>query len=143
MTNCSYNLIINNTVEDNSIAGIHISTFCDPNQHNNQILNNTIINNKIGINLCFNSYDNIIENNTITSCTIGIQIKKSENNKLQNNIFKRNTIQAIFFDCNKNIWNNNYWNRPRIFPKIIYGYRIVSSLPLPWINIDKHPLRDI
>ena len=139
----SYNLIIGNTIEQNTIAGIHIAAFSDPNQHDNQILNNTIIDNKCGINIVDNSHGNIIENNTVKSCKIGIRLKESSNNTFQNNILKNNLLPAIFSDCNKNIWNNNYWNRPRILPKVIFGYRTIGNLPVPWINIDKHPLRNI
>ncbi len=41
----------------------------------------------------------------------------------------------------KNIWNENYWNRPRFLPKLIFG-RIGIYYLAPWINVDWHPAQE-
>jgi parallel beta-helix repeat protein len=133
VTACSYNLFYNNTLEDNIFIGIHIATFSDADQHDNHILNNIIINSKTGLNLLYNSYNNTIENNTIKNCDIAIQLKQSDNNIFQNNNLQKNILQILLLNSKSNRWNNNYWNRPRVLPKIIPG--------LPYINFDWHPAK--
>ena len=133
VTACSYNLFYNNTVEDNTYIGIHIATFSDADQHDNQILNNTIINSRTGLNLVQNSYNNTMENNTIRNCDIAIHLKQSDNNIFQNNNLQKNIIQALSLNSKNNQWYNNYWNRPRVLPKIILGF--------PYINFDWHPAK--
>jgi parallel beta-helix repeat protein len=139
LTSSSYNLIYNNTVTENNFAGIYLSAFCNPAQHNNLISNNIVDSNSIGIYLAEKSFENIIDNNTIINNKVGINLMDSSDNIIQYNVFKRNTISALFIDCTANIWNNNYWNRPRILPKLIYGYRTFGNLPVPWMNLDLNP----
>lgn len=141
ISSSSYNHIYNNNVTENN-AGIYLSMFCCPNQHDNIIKNNNINNTNIGIDIKDNSRDNLIEENTIKNCNIGIRLKESSDNEILNNIFKKNIVSALFFDCKKNIWDNNYWDRPRILPKMIFGYRTIGEIPIPWINIDKNPSKD-
>lgn len=141
LTSSSNNLIYDNTVTENN-AGIYLSAFCCPAQHDNIISNNKAENNDIGISINDNSFDNLIENNTIMNCTIGISLQtSSNNNEIQYNIFKKNLISALFFDCTKNNWNNNYWNRPRILPKPIIGFKLVGKIPIPWVDLDRHPAK--
>jgi len=41
----------------------------------------------------------------------------------------------------KNTWYQNYWNRPRILPKLIFGKFELGFKTIPLINIDWHPAR--
>lgn len=38
-----------------------------------------------------------------------------------------------------NLWDRNYWNRPRILPYIIFGKAIFKNYEIPWLNVDWHP----
>ncbi len=142
LTSSSNNQISNNIVTDNQV-GIYLSMFCFPGQHDNIISKNIVDNNKIGINLKDNSYNNIVEKNTLSNSTIGIQLSNSSNgNLIKSNVFKNNFLSALFIDCDKsNVWSNNYWGRPRLFSKIIFGINHFGRIPYPIISFDKNPLR--
>jgi hypothetical protein len=50
----------------------------------------------------------------------------SYSNRIVNNNFVRNAFNAHFdtyyeHENATNYWNGNYWNRPRILPKLIWG----------------------
>ena len=76
----------------------------------------------------------------------------SNNIIIQNNIDKA-TFVAAKKSHNTNIWDENYWRRPLIHPKLIWGQKIVLSFPglpfhfppllitIPWLNVDKHPVK--
>ena len=110
------------------------------------ITNNTITKNRMGINLA-NTRNIIIRGNTINKNIQGIALSDSRNNTIISNIFSRNIIginlgssstiithnnfirnlkQASFgyiYGWNySNSWDGNYWNRPRILPKPIFGW---------------------
>lgn len=140
-----------NTVQGNSIDrctwGLEISSLTkNAPSHDNLISGNILKRNNIGIilstsfqnPLCF-TYNNTLENNTISGNIIGIDLRSSEGNIMKNNIFKRNLLSASFMDCSQNFWLNNYWNRPRMAPKPILGFRHFGILPVPWLNFDMHP----
>jgi hypothetical protein len=38
-----------------------------------------------------------------------------------------------------NQWSRNYWNRPRLLPKLIFGKIEIGSDRILWINIDWRP----
>jgi hypothetical protein len=40
------------------------------------------------------------------------------------------------------MWNHNYWNRPRILPKIIFGKIELKFTSIPLINIDWRPAKE-
>ena len=68
-----------------------------------------------------------------------------KNNFLDNerDAFFRNSRFISNFISNR--WNQNYWNRPRIFPKLIFGKIRTSSTYIPhilWINIDWNPAKE-
>jgi parallel beta-helix repeat protein len=93
--------------------------------------------------LCY-TYNNTISNNTFLKNKKGIYLFSTEGNNITHNLFQKNSISAFFINCQKNIWYNNYWNRGRILPKIIFGYKtIFNKIPIPWFNIDKNPAKKI
>jgi parallel beta-helix repeat protein len=107
------------------------------NSHYLSIKSNTITNNQIGIlPVLYSSYLNI-SRNTLTKNVIGVLPYLSSNNTIFQNNFYKNLINAFFKDC-ENVWINNYWGRPRFFPKPIFGL-VKSALPYPRINVDIHP----
>jgi parallel beta-helix repeat protein len=116
----------NNKITENFIAkneyGIFISRYCK----NNTISGNIITCNEYGI--CFHeSYgNNTIKNNAVRMNMYGISMEYSYLNNIINNNFGRNAFNAHFEtftqdENSTNYWNGNYWNRPRILPKLIWG----------------------
>jgi hypothetical protein len=90
------------------------------------IIGNNILNNRIGVRISgWNIFSGPIY---IDGCFI-----------IKNN-FLDNTIDAFFTNSRNNRWRQNYWNRPRLFPKIIIGNNhISSSIGFLWVNIDWLP----
>jgi parallel beta-helix repeat protein len=150
------NDIVDNDISSNNLYGIIISdstcnTLQDNSISNNGVLgiylsdsnNNTIIKNGITLNyeegLYFlKSNHNVILENTISENEEGIKLDDSSNNTFQNNNCLRNTRHVLFVNCN-NIWNQNYWDRPRILPKLIFGKISIGPIEIPWFNIDWDP----
>jgi parallel beta-helix repeat protein len=162
-TNCNYgvylfhardNYITNNTI-DNTATGIKFDESYMNTISNNHITkctngiyfetgsNNLITTNLIsgtntgtgtGVSLLFSSYQNIFLNNTFQH-------------------FRTNAMFSIsyeptwppYYTNTPNVFDGNYWNRPRHLPKLIIGF-ITFSIPhtnhhivSPWIYIDRHP----
>jgi len=97
----------------------------------------------MGINL-LGANNNTIQNNVIKqNKKIGINLFWSSDNQIEKNNFISNRFEAyfdtpnIYISC-YNRWSGNYWNRPRILPKPIFGRMGV----LPWVNFDWHPARE-
>jgi len=63
-------------------------------------------------------------------------------NAIAENDFLINT-NAHFSNSFKNRWFFNYWQQPRILPKLIFGsWSIITeifSATIPWFNIDMRP----
>jgi parallel beta-helix repeat protein len=102
-------------------------------------MGNTITwNNGSGIYLNCSS-NNSISGNSISKNRHGINLFLSTNNTVLKNNFLRNIRHALFENCT-NSWNQNYWGRPRILPKLIFGIRILQNKwTLPPSDIDWHP----
>ncbi len=114
---CSDNIISNNIIRSNSGDGI--------------ILHNVYIGTISG---------NRIKNNDICSNgNYGISIISANNNIIFKNNFLDNKKQAFFEGKCRNLWLLNYWNRPYIFIKIIFGKIIDENDEIPWINFDWRP----
>jgi parallel beta-helix repeat protein len=115
-----YNNISRNTIKNNRFEGIVLD-----NANNNSVSRNTIEKNG-GRNQIFNPGG------------LGIFLYESSNNQIEYNNFLRNARDAYFGDSYSNIWEGNYWNRPRLFPKIIRGENdnfIFDKM----FNFDWHP----
>lgn len=103
------------------------------------IVSNHIFNNGVGINLASSS-DNAFSENSINGNFIGINLKNSESNEIRCNNFKKNTfLHAIFYNSQNIIWSSNYWNRPRILPKPIFGVMKTGTLPILRLQFDWRP----
>ncbi len=131
--NASDNSILKNTIQKNHHYGIWFSMNCNKNN----ITGNTLShNNDYGILLIMQcNNNNISGNNIIMNNGYGIYFYISDNNNIIGNNFLENKYHAGFKNC-KNYWEKNYWNKPRIIPKLIFGTKYI----LPWFNIDLHPL---
>jgi parallel beta-helix repeat protein len=148
------NTICGNIIKNNTHDGIFLFG------NNNTCSENTIINNTNGVSILENGRNTIIDNiiswnnwsgiylknssrnaitqNTISHNTQGITFNSSANNTVLNNTFLRNTRHA-FFENSTNTWDHNYWGRPRILPKLIFGTLEIRTQKIPWFNIDWHP----
>lgn len=157
--NSDRNTITDNIISNNRWTGIYLIY----GSNSNHINMNKISSNDFGIELNGANF-NIIKSNNISNNRIGIFIIDSYFNLIiRNNILKNDQhVSFIIRFRGKNIWILNYWNGPRILPKLISGNIIrprilpklifdiilrTAVLPfvpwflyrLPWFNIDWRP----
>lgn len=151
------NTISGNIIISNNYFGIFLSA-----GSNNSITGNYIFKNLGGIELEGSSNNNIT-GNTISKSRVGISLSTivhgppmyyfliSEGNTIYKNNFLLNIRHArfgyiSFLPISSNLWKQNYWNRPRVLPKLIFG--LVSDIPpsyliIPWFQIDWHPAKEL
>ena len=135
-------IVSGNTISNNKIKGI-VGRYV----YNDEIYENIIENNGYGIhfmNAVSNNgiHDNHIEDNIMYG--IGFE-NISTNNVIERNNFMNNTPRNAFFITpfsTTNKWDNNYWNKGRIFPYPIFGKIQIGSIQLPWMNFDWHPAKE-
>jgi parallel beta-helix repeat protein len=154
----SDNTIIDNTITSNIISGIFLGYSSD-----NTITGNIISNNGAGISFSYSTF-NVISSNTISNNEDGIFLGGyigsfdlgkifsggSKNNIIQNNNFLGNKRHAFFLNSFSNQWMQNYWDRPRLLPKLIggeiYWYKLgfgVRHYHIPWFpQIDMNPSKE-
>ena len=129
---CDNNVILNNVII-NSDTGVYLagSSF-------NTISNNKICNNIRGIRIAGVGYPepvstyNSIQLNTISDNNIGIRLHANANSGILKNNIINNNIDVFFTRATADDdWSENYWNNPRVFPKLIFGFFKIS--------IDWHP----
>jgi len=141
-------------ISDNKCMKIWVSQ-----SKNIEIKNNKISDNKWGI-LLFYTDDSIIDENRFEKIKeIGLFLKESNNNTICNNDFVKKEIKktgmimfniqeylfyehATFLNSENNIWNNNFWEKPRILPKIIFGRKGDDGLIFD-LNYDKNPSKNM
>ena len=142
LTSSNNNLIYRNKLHDNA-AGVLLAPLIHyMKPYDNDISRNSIYSNNVGVQIQDGSFNNTIQRNNISKNKEGILLKHSDNNLIRYNYFNRNfPISAIFMNCTTNFWDHNYWNRARILPKIIFGYKTIDGIISPWINIDRYPLK--
>ena len=85
-----------------------------------------------------------IRYNIFQDCENGILLATTVGMWIVSNTFLNTTHEPEFIDSFFCHWRNNYWNHPRLFPKIILGTMALPlgfyyALAIPWINIDWHP----
>ena len=110
----------------------------------NTISRNEISNSFEGIVIDTESKFNTISFNNIQNnffCGIIIEDKSDFNIIYRNNFIGNNqndpVFSAAFFECFKNFWKKNYWDRGRVLPKIIFC--VDDNAKLKWINFDWTP----
>ena len=133
----------NNSIEYNNFFENEDGLELEDSNHN-VLCNNLInLNNDHGIEIIASSsgesINNSIISNIIKSNNNGVYLENASSNTIEKNNFLKNQRNALFNDC-INIWEQNYWNRPRFLPKLIFGkITIIGFLKIPWFNIDWHP----
>lgn len=140
------NTIKNNRITDTTDFGIRLVK-----SDGNTIENNICSGSPIGIGFMSggrwvygidaNCHHNTVQKNTLSDNQCGVWINSSDYNMISKNNFIGNRISAFFTDSHKNKWRGNYWERPRIMPKIILGTKTtkIFSMRVPWVNIDLFP----
>jgi len=140
------NTIIENIIINNRKHGIYLW------QDYPWIADNTVSaniikdNERAGIVMAWASNTNVTGNNLEND---GIYLYFSQSNLIIKNNFRPGsaTFDGFGFGHSNNIWNGNYWNRPRFLPKLIIGwvgpYFDHSYYPLfPWFEVDRHPAQE-
>jgi parallel beta-helix repeat protein len=128
------NIVKDNTIKNNKDGIIFVTSDF------NTIEGNTIIsNNRSGIRIINSEKNSIVRNTIRNSMENGIYFKDSNSNKINKNNFYLNYQNALFVDSYMNQWSRNYWNRPRLLPKLIFGKIEIGSDRILWINIDWRP----
>jgi len=133
-----HNNIVGNTISNNSY-GIY-----GPSLVNN-IEGNTISNNGHGI-YSYGQGGNNIYRNLISNNLYGVKLEWTSDNNISFNNFinnDRNACFHVFYSHRYNNWNSNYWDRPLLLPKLIFG-KISwkrSEFYIPWINFDRNPAK--
>lgn len=130
------NIISGNLFDNNNVA-------MEIRANDTLITKNTISNHTDPNNLIWPALSLAGCNNTITC------------NNFINNIRDANNVGYIFspqelFNLrkNRNVWDGNYWDRPRSLPKFILSYiRYERGAPeptifIPWITFDMHPAKE-
>jgi len=128
------NIVTNNTFYHCCPIAISMNNFTK-----NKFENNSIWGIGIGLSITDSSNNNVINKNRIESCQICIRLNNSNDNLITNNKFGGN-ILATFTDC-RNGWNQNYWEKARIFPKLIFGTIHIGKIKMLSLNIDLEPAK--
>jgi len=147
------NMTIEGNIIENNFIGIHgLGTVKYNIIISKNIINNEdIFNDEFGITLI--GYGCLISENNIERQNRGLWLI-GLNNTISNNNFINNSRHAIIevnpsdepSNNKRNRWIGNYWGRPRILPKPIFGGRRVDILKIPfsipWLNFDWHPAKE-
>jgi parallel beta-helix repeat protein len=143
LDSCHYNTISDNTLHSNSYEAIWLSNSNSNILSSNSIKNNSFIG-TVAIRI-HTSNDNKISSNVIKNNGwngddegLGVFILESSGTEITYNDFINNGRDAYFNDAQSTIWNGNYWNKPRLFPKIIIGESADPFFDLR-INFDWYP----
>lgn len=157
-SNCSNTKIINNNLSHSAIRhGIFITE-----SNNNEISGNVIFDMWLKGIFVWSGNKNIITGNIVKRCNEGISLIGNSNlvkqnllednafgvavyggfNKIQQNNFISNNKMDAFFHLDlytiplPSFWFNNYWGRPRILPKLIFGFYLFF---IPFVQVDWQP----
>ncbi len=110
----------NNLIQENSFTGRSDNVILLIESHENIIENNDIKDGKNGL-VLVECKKNDIHNNNIHNNFIGIDLERCIFNKIHHNNFFNCEIKALTYLSPLNRWYKNYWDRPRILPKRIFG----------------------
>jgi len=128
------NIIVNNTLTN--FKGGHRKGMRLEGVHHSVIKGNTFNGyNNMAIEL-YRTFNNVISGNAFLNNGWGIFVGTSMFNTICCNNFIGNNRSAGFgFFSPFNTWDSNYWGRPRILPKPIFGIMGI----IPWVNFDWNP----
>jgi len=128
-----------NNISGNKKSGLYSHLATDSTFTANRIEKNS----EYGIYLDWGYRNNISYNIINRNGDVGCYLNFSRGNNIISNTFIDNHRDAYFSVTSSNIWDGNYWGRPRILPKLILGEidfpLLFNLIRIPWINIDWHP----
>jgi len=133
------NVIRKNSIQ-NALDGISLSSlFFD-------FSSNQIIHCDLGM-YCQFAILGKIRYNTIKDCEEGIYLEASLGMRIVSNTFLNTTYEAEFITSFFNHWRHNYWNQPRVLPKVIHGKVVIPlgfyyAITIPWVKIDWRPAQE-
>ena len=126
--------ILGNVLSKNYFGGISLG-----NSNNNTIAGNIIFNGGLGVFLIASRY-NTISGNSFENNGINIIIFNASYNHILHNNFRYShysrRIKSIFSIDSDNKWIGNFWNRPRLLPVLILGFKTISSPGSMWRSLD-------
>jgi parallel beta-helix repeat protein len=88
-----------------------------------------------------------IRYNTFQDCEYGIGLTATVGMWVVSNTFLNTTHEAELLNSFFCHWRHNYWNQPRLLPKIIPGEIFIPlgfyvAIKIPWVNIDWCPAKE-
>ena len=131
--------ILDNVFSNTFLGGIFLG-----NSNNNTISGNAILDNALGAWLASSRYNTISENSFENNGATIFIINSSCNNISCNN-FKYQFYFGIFniFSLDSyNKWNGNFWNRPRLLPVLIWGFKTTPLRMRHSLDIDWNPAQE-
>lgn len=86
----------------------------------------------------------VIKGNYISRFQFGIFLEGVWGISISMNTFMKNIVHARFFNLGvySNSWDQNYWGRPRILPKPIFGLKYLYTLYPGFVVFDWHPAQE-
>jgi len=90
-------------------------------------------------------FKNYITRNSITNNSVGVFLFFTLFSSIQENNFLGNQQQAFFANSFFTRWQQNYWNRTRLLPKVIIGgvgSTLIIQKMIPFFNVDWRPARE-
>ncbi|PNX45293.1 MAG: hypothetical protein BV459_08975 [Thermoplasmata archaeon M11B2D] len=74
----------------------------------------------------------------------GIYLEESQDTTISQNTFLKNLVHARFHNTGffSNHWDQNYWGRPQIIPKPIFGIKDIHSFFPGFVEFDWHPAQE-
>jgi len=136
------------TIERNIIQGGMKGIYIGGASDGSHVFFNTITDNEIGISMYFSNKHNISSNTILNSSERALFLNYSCDNVLyHNNFINCSEDPYLYYNTGpKNRWMGNYWDRPRLLPKILIGTRLFSVndlyLKLLVFEIDWHPAKE-
>jgi parallel beta-helix repeat protein len=155
LINSSNNYISQNLIEKYFFKGIELW-----DSHYNEIIENVITDLTRGLRGSATAIDvedssnNIIKRNEISKNNIGIILSENQNITSNNKIIQNNFLRNLRYDAcfneneyleedHRNTFDENYWDRPRLLPKPIFGsINLAFIIPFYWVQFDWHPAQE-
>ena len=136
------NVTIENNIITNTGYGIFTPSTLVGNRHQQHHITNNIIKNSSNYGIILKVTEkSIINNNNLISNNCGIKLEWSIGNRIKQNNFIDNELDATFDSGFCTIWSSNFYsNHNSNFPLLIYG--TLFEMKYPWINVDWHPSKE-
>jgi nitrous oxidase accessory protein len=132
------NIVTNNTI----MSGIELQNYETNTTISGNIITECGYNGNYGVCLLQSSDNMIIDNVFLQNHDYCIVLLEAPNTIISGNTFLENVKNATFYNSPGTIWWGNYWDRPRLLPRPIYGVKTIFNHDMPWIAFDWHPAKE-